>query len=617
VGVPDIRRATAPPSPDTVATLDDLCARLRDLRAWAGSPSFSRVVDDIAVLRAARGLPLGERRPGRVTVYECFRPGRRRIDVELLVDIVAALGVAEPGQARWRHAHRVASSAGTGAGAPGPDSQARAVAAVVGAVTTGGKRVVNLVGPVGIGKTTILNALPLTATRVDVEAGVPAGQELPDLVLVDDIDAPDAVAVLVALLDGHPRTRAVVASRRPLPGWPDLPAALLPDIAVVPAPPWTDADLDALADRAGIADPGLRRQIVDLAGGIPLLADRLCRAVFRGASARVPGALADLAATEVIARLGRERPAAATADALGALASSGQADQDLLGRDLTEFGRVSLVHAAADGIAVSEPYRTLFDHVYQWRRPACHRGTVSRAQVHNRRLIAVSSLDERVRRTEHGLWLSGDTTVRDTLFPPSGEGIAVRGSTVHDGEDVMRLLHRWAHRGGLDVRRSERVLSPFVADRPDGFRVARDHYGEILGAIMAIPLSDHVHNLVEPLLERFTPDVATDGVFVGMAMSRDRHSQAALLRDVLVRGVISGQVVVATQWPAYQRLIDRLDFTELGLTQDDVFRCGRRVQVSTLRLNKADLASWLSRVRPGKVHQAEMSGRAVGTAVRM
>ena len=182
------------------------------------------------------------------------------------------------------------------------------------------------------------------------------------------------------------------------------------------------------------------------------------------------------------------------------------------------------------------------------------------------------------------------------MFPARSEPVIVRGATAHDGDDVMRLLRRWARRGGLDVRRSERVLSPFVADRPDGFRIATDHDGEILGAIMSVPLADRTHDLVEPL-ERFVPDVATGGgVFVGMAMSRDRCSQAALLRDVLMRGVASGQVVVATQWPAYQRLVRRLNFTELGATKDDVFRCGRRVQVSSLRLTAPALVPWLKRV---------------------
>lgn len=112
-------RPDRPPSPEDVSTLDELVARLRELRVWAGSPSFTRLAKDVATIRAARGVPGGER-PGRVTVYECFRAGRRRIDVELLVDIVAVLGVDREGQRAWRRAHRTVSNPVT----PTPPSHA-------------------------------------------------------------------------------------------------------------------------------------------------------------------------------------------------------------------------------------------------------------------------------------------------------------------------------------------------------------------------------------------------------------------------------------------------------------------------------------------------------------
>lgn len=42
------------------------------------------------------------RLPGRVTVYDCFRDGRRRIDAELVQDIVRALGGDDDELVRWR-----------------------------------------------------------------------------------------------------------------------------------------------------------------------------------------------------------------------------------------------------------------------------------------------------------------------------------------------------------------------------------------------------------------------------------------------------------------------------------------------------------------------------------
>ncbi|WP_370153391.1 tetratricopeptide repeat protein [Streptacidiphilus sp. EB129] len=80
-----------------------------ELRVWAGMPSY-RVL-------AKRVGPL-MRPPGAVsasTVADAFKAGRRRLDLDLVMAIVRALGVGEPGLARWRAACvRVHTSAKTG-----------------------------------------------------------------------------------------------------------------------------------------------------------------------------------------------------------------------------------------------------------------------------------------------------------------------------------------------------------------------------------------------------------------------------------------------------------------------------------------------------------------------
>ena len=88
----------------------------------------------------------------------------------------------------------------------------------------------------------------------------------------------------------------------------------------------------------------------------------------------------------MVSRLGREGCPGPTLDSLEVLASSGQVDQDLLDEGFTGLGQISLVRVCTDGLAVSEPYRTLFDHDCRWRRPLRHHRTVARTQVHNREL---------------------------------------------------------------------------------------------------------------------------------------------------------------------------------------------------------------------------------------
>lgn len=100
--------AHRPPTPDKVTSLDDLAAALRELRSWAGSPTYASIVRDVRDARIVRGVSPTEATPGRVTVYDCFRSGRRRIDVDLVTDIAAVLG-ADNGVV-WRHAAHAAMS---------------------------------------------------------------------------------------------------------------------------------------------------------------------------------------------------------------------------------------------------------------------------------------------------------------------------------------------------------------------------------------------------------------------------------------------------------------------------------------------------------------------------
>ncbi|MFK0401363.1 tetratricopeptide repeat protein [Microbacterium sp. NPDC090225] len=80
-------------------TFDDLCARLNDLRAADGGTSFSEIARRIGVLR-------GGAEPAKVTVYDCFRPGRRRVDEQLVGDIVRVLRGDDAEAARWAEAAR-------------------------------------------------------------------------------------------------------------------------------------------------------------------------------------------------------------------------------------------------------------------------------------------------------------------------------------------------------------------------------------------------------------------------------------------------------------------------------------------------------------------------------
>lgn len=83
------------PTASSRRSLDEVAAALRHLRAEAGDPSFAEIASRIARLRTERSGSPWAQRPGKVTVYDAFRDGRRRIDPELMADIATALGFPE------------------------------------------------------------------------------------------------------------------------------------------------------------------------------------------------------------------------------------------------------------------------------------------------------------------------------------------------------------------------------------------------------------------------------------------------------------------------------------------------------------------------------------------
>ncbi|MEV4558215.1 tetratricopeptide repeat protein [Kitasatospora sp. NPDC049285] len=153
----------APPDPLRAADLAEFIGLLGELRRWAGQPSY-RVL-------AARTGPL--LRPPRTvsafTVVDAFKPGRRRLDLDLVVGIVRALGLGESEVAQWREAclavHATAKSGGSSgvfrqlpadlATFTGRD---RVVREVMAAATGPGRRAATVVisaieGMAGVGKT--------------------------------------------------------------------------------------------------------------------------------------------------------------------------------------------------------------------------------------------------------------------------------------------------------------------------------------------------------------------------------------------------------------------------------------------------------------------------------
>jgi len=94
------------PDPGRAGTLDEFTQQLRLLKVWAGDPSYGTVTDRINTAWKTAGRPDGEW-ARRATVADCFRPGRRRLNTDLVVAVVQALHPDQGYVAQWRQALQV------------------------------------------------------------------------------------------------------------------------------------------------------------------------------------------------------------------------------------------------------------------------------------------------------------------------------------------------------------------------------------------------------------------------------------------------------------------------------------------------------------------------------
>lgn len=107
-----------------VITFDQIAADLHLLRAEVGQPSYSDLVRRVASVREARGVPAEQARPARSTLYDAFREGRRRIDHQLVADLVRAMDQDEETARAWMdRCRRAAPAEQARADAPGAEAK--------------------------------------------------------------------------------------------------------------------------------------------------------------------------------------------------------------------------------------------------------------------------------------------------------------------------------------------------------------------------------------------------------------------------------------------------------------------------------------------------------------
>lgn len=303
-----------PPTDTATFPFGALATRLQLLRTEAGQPSFATISKRIAQARRARGVPEHEVAVSRTTVYDCFRTDRKRVDTDLVLEIVRALSQDPAVVAGWAadlrgFQRRIAAAAMVTVSdrlpSPLPDFIGRT--SELATLASGGSAWI--CGLPGSGK----SQLAFQAARELVAAGEVAGTLLADLrgfspegppadpqavvngllrllgnsdraitaagrvtvlneeirsrnllVIVDDAASADQVSAIFP--DLH-RVRAIITSRIV----PDLTAG---PPALMRLPPFSRAEsvaaISAIAGESATADPDTTNALLDTTGDLPL-----------------------------------------------------------------------------------------------------------------------------------------------------------------------------------------------------------------------------------------------------------------------------------------------------------------------------------------------------------
>ncbi|HYJ68772.1 MAG TPA: NB-ARC domain-containing protein [Nocardioidaceae bacterium] len=150
--------SSGPPGAERASSVDELAACLLELRVWSGV-SYRELHRRVVRLRRSRGVA---EEPAYATVYRCLQPGRTRLDIDLVADIVTVLTDDDSQAGHWRQAYaRINSDAAAPSYAAVFDTLPDDVSDFTGreteleAMLDGDARILAIEGMAGVGKTTL------------------------------------------------------------------------------------------------------------------------------------------------------------------------------------------------------------------------------------------------------------------------------------------------------------------------------------------------------------------------------------------------------------------------------------------------------------------------------
>ena len=424
--------------------------------------------------------------------------------------------------------------------------------------------ILNVTGPGGIGKTSLLGAFARTAEargRVvawadgrdivatpdaflgavapgagSVDAAARELNRVKPLLVIDTFEELEELTRFLQLeflpkLDTE--VRVVVAGRYPLGrGW----SAWQKFVRPLPLRGFSSAETVAFLERRGIGERALVDGIVDATGGMPLAVSLAADMVVQLGVRRFPSAREwPLVVRTLVERLLEDVEDPALRELLEACSVLRQFDEQTLaavagsegiGRAFDRLCRLSVLRPGEHGLMLHEDIRRILSDDLRWRRPERYRELRTRALAHYRERVREAPPGEREWLVAERLYLWGNDLIQAMMFRTSeAEEVHVEPADGSRLDEIREVWERYLEQlgglgeveaAGFSVEDDRAWMERLVAHPAARLRVARDDGGVAVGFNSSIPMARdsidlvRAHPVFEPLVTAYFGDRAAE-----------------------------------------------------------------------------------------------------------